>query len=659
MRIAPFQSVYRLLLLMLMALAFGAAAADEPLSAEELARPPATDSIRFSPDGTRFAARVERKGQMVLVVVEYATNKGRVFNSDRGSDLATFRWLSNDLIVVSTTKLGVRTFDLSPSDFAPAYVSLDDKSRVDPATAARAIRRVGGTDADIIVARPPTEDYGSQVLEVVDSRSGQVRRKLTDEPPGPKISSWILDAELTPRAAIGYDIKSRQSQAWWRASKESNWRMLCAYDPRTGRGFYPVAFDADGELLVLSNLGTGRYALHKLDKDSANPGELLAGHPRVDITANDVIYGEEQHVPVGVAVRADRTRFYWFDSRRAQVQQTIDATLRDRVNTLQFLAEGRVLVRSSSDIEPAAYYFFEPATRSLTEWVRARPWLQAERMSRTDTFVYKTSDGHEIESYLTMPRRSTGSGPVPLLVWVHGGPAARDYWGFDPLVQFVASRGIAVLQPNFRGSTGFGIDFENAGHRQWGRRMQDDVTDGVRELVRQGRVDPQRICIGGASYGGYSALMGVIREPELFRCAIDMVGPTDLIRNVESAQADYNRRRGSYIDKEIEDLLKVRMGDPDDPADRRMMEENSPSRQAHRVKVPVLLVYGSDDRRVPLEHGTTMRDALRAAGASVEWRSYAGEGHGVWDRSNLVDLYRRIDQFLMGSMRSSSQGKPP
>ena len=193
---------------------------------------------------------------------------------------------------------------------------------------------------------------------------------------------------------------------------------------------------------------------------------------------------------------------------------------------------------------------------------------------------------------------------------------------------------------------GFGRDFEVAGHKQWGRKMQDDVTDGVRALVKQGRVDPKRICIGGASYGGYAALMGLVREPDLFRCAIDMLGPTDLVWGVESPLADYNRRRGSYVDREIEDALKAEEGDPNDPSDRKMMEANSPRLLAAKIKSPVLLLYGTDDWRVPLQHGTAMRDALQAAGASFEWKSYAGEGHGVYDRVNRLDLMLRVDRFL-------------
>lgn len=630
------------------------AAAPEP-SAEDFVREPATDWVRFSPDGSRFAARAERQGQLVLVVVDFATNKGRVFSSDRGSDLDSFRWLTDDLIVVRTTKMGVRAFDLSRNDFEPAYVSVDGKSRIDPSVAARTFRRVPGTKADIIVARPWREDYGSQELDLYDAQSGQLKRKITGEPPGPMIRRWVLNRDLVPIAALGYDIRTRRSQVWWRDREGSAWQLALSYDQESERGFHPVAVDVDGELLVLSNVDTGRYALHRFDKRTGKPGELLIGHPRYDIAPRDLIYEAREHHPVGVAVNADRWRYYWFDERRDAIQRLIDKSLPEgSVNRLQFLADGKVLVHSMRDIERGAYFFYDPDSRSISEWSRAMPWLDPARLSRMQVVDYRASDGLELQGYLTVPRASSTGKPPPLLVWVHGGPNARDEWGFNPFVQFMASRGYAVFQPNFRGSTGFGIEFTNAGDRQWGARMPEDIADGVRTLIEAGRVDPARICIGGASYGGYAALMGLIRHPTLYRCAIDMLGPTDLIRLLRDGQSDTNRRRGDYMDREIEGWLRTRIGDPEDPEGRRMLELQSPSRHATQIKAPVLLIYGTDDPRVPLEQGTIMRDALAAANRAFEWKSYAGEGHGIWDRKNHVDWMLRVERFLSGSLAGTS-----
>ena len=599
-------------------------------------------SIRFSPDGSRFAALVERDGRAVLTVVDYSTNKGKSFASDRGRDVDSFRWLSNDLIAVRSVRQGVRLFDLVPGDFERSYVSVDGKSRL-MWKATRALRRVPGSDTDVIVASGNAV-YGID-LEVIDTTTGDRKRVLIDKPPGPRITQWVLDDKLVPRAGTGYNVTTHKREVWARDSADAPWVKLLAYDPRAERGYVPVAIDPQGELLVLSNQATGRDALYKLDRASRQPGELLVGHPSFDIDEDDLIYGEGSTAPVGVWIDAEKREIYWFDAERAARQRTVDASLPGRINELTNLRNGKVLVYSYGDMEPGTYYFYDPQAKTLSEWVRTRPWIRTEQLSKMDVVRYRARDGQELFGYFTRPVRAA-PGPVPLLVWVHGGPSARDTWGFDPDVQFFASRGYAVFQPNFRGSTGMGDRFESAGYRQWGRLMQDDVTDGIRALIEQGRVDARRVCIGGASYGGYAALMGVIREPEMFRCAIDEAGPTDLIDSVESPVADYNRRTASFADGENEDALHRRIGDPGDPQQRRGLEENSPRRLAAKIKAPVLLVYGTDDLRVPFDHGTSMRDALREAGGKFEWKSYVGEGHGVWDRQNRLDRLKRLERFL-------------
>ena len=620
-----------------------------PPPIEDFVKLPTFGSIRFSPDGTRFAAEVERKGKIALAVVVMKTQVGRTFVDDRGLDVRAFRWLSNDLIAVSSVRLGVRSFDLNWRDFDWAYISIDGKSRLSWWKTALAIRRVPGSDTDIIIARP---NLGSTELEVIDSTNGDRKRVIIDRPPGPRVNGWVLDDRLVARAGAGYNVKSRQLEVWARDGADAPWSRLLAFDPRTERGYLPVAIDAQGDLLVLSNLANGHDALHKLDRETRLPGELLVGHPQFDIDRGDLLYAQNSMAPVGVSIDAEKRETYWFDDRHAAVQRLIDKSLpAGRINEITVVEGGKVLVHSYSDVEPGEYYFYDPQEKTLSHWLRTRPWIRSEQMSAMDVVRYRARDGLPMFGYMTRPRG--GDAKPPLLVWVHGGPHARDVWGFDADVQFFASRGYAVFQPNFRGSTGMGERFERAGDRQWGRAMQDDITDGVRMLIDSGQVDPSRICIGGGSYGGYAALMGVIREPGLFRCAIDESGPTDLIEFIESPVPDYNRYRGDFRDAENEDWLKRRIGNVDDPAERALLEQNSPRRLADRVKVPVMLIYGTEDYRVPLSHGTGMRDALRAAGARVEWRSYAGEGHGVWGIENRIDRLRRYERFLAEHLRAA------
>lgn len=624
-----------------------AARAAEPaglLPIEDFVKEREFGSIQFSPDGSRFAALVERDGRTVLTVVDYATNKGRSFAPDRGLDVESFRWLTNDLISARSVRLGVRQYDLTLNDFQRTYVSVEGKSRMSQWKASRALRPVPGSGSDVIVGT--VNGINAIDLEVIDANTGDRKRVLIDKPPGPRIEHWVLDDKLDPLAGTGYNVTTHKREIWARDSATAPWVRLLAYDPSVERGYVPVAIDSQGDLLVLSNQASGRNALYKLDRSSKQPGELLVGHAAFDIDTDDLIFSDASTAPVGVSIDAEMPEIYWFDPVRASRQRTVDASLpAGRVNRLTNLRNGKVLVYSYGDTEPGTYYFYDPQAKTLSEWVRTRPWIRPELMSRMDVVHYRARDGQDLFGYFTRPV-SAAPGPVPLLVWVHGGPHARDHWGFDPDIQFFASRGYAVFQPSFRGSTGMGERFETAGYRQWGRMMQDDVTDGVRALIDQGRVDPRRVCIGGGSYGGYAALMGVIREPDLFRCAIDEAGPTDMIDFLDSPVADYNRRTATFADGEMEQALARRIGDPSDPQQRRDLEENSPRRLAARIKAPVLLVYGTDDQRVPFDQGTSMRDALRTAGARFEWKSYIGEGHGVWDRNNRLDRLRRMERFL-------------
>lgn len=655
-RIPPLRVVAAALVVWIAAALPATAAPPGLIPVADFARLSQMGSIKFSPNGKLFAAMVEDDRRMKLAVVDVLTNKGQRFKSPLGADVASFRWLTDDLIDVDTTRRSTRQFDLSGRDFAGFMVSVSDKARITPEQARRTLRSVPGASNDLIVKSYPfTGAFSSALqLDVIDTQTGELKRHLTQTPPGVGIYRWIFDRALQPRAAVGEVDSSSMIEVWWRDTPTAAWRKLTAFNPERTRGYYPVAMDADDNLLVVSNLDTGRFALHKFDMARGVPGEVLVAHPDIDIRSGDLIYERDRLDPVGVTADGDRPQDVWFDPKRQAVQDLIDRSLpADAVNRLQFLPDGRVLVNSSSGRDPGTYYYYDPTVRSLSEWSRAMPWIDPNRMAPTRVLHYRARDGLDIPAYLTIPEGREAK-DLPLIVWVHGGPHSRDSWGYDSDVQFFANRGYAVLQANFRGSSGYGDRFMAAGFRQWGRAMQDDLTDGVRELIRNGTVDAKRICIGGASYGGYAALMGVIREPELFRCAIDLYGPTDLTYMVELPEADYNWRTSAERDQR----LHKRIGNPGDPVQRVEMDANSPRLLASRVKAPVLLVYGTDDNRVPLRHGTGMRSALDAVGALYEWKTFNGEGHGVRATQSSAELLTLMENFLRRNLPNDSTTPP-
>jgi dipeptidyl aminopeptidase/acylaminoacyl peptidase len=252
---------------------------------------------------------------------------------------------------------------------------------------------------------------------------------------------------------------------------------------------------------------------------------------------------------------------------------------------------------------------------------------------------YKARDGLEIPAWLTVPQ---GAGKnLPLVVLVHGGPYLRGGdWSWDAESQFLASRGYAVLQPEFRGSTGFGLRHFNAGIKQWGLKMQDDIADGARWAVAQGYADSKRICIAGASYGGYATLMGLIKDPDLYKCGVDWMGVTDI--NLMYSPGWFTVTDTSEESKQYN--MPVMIGDPEKDAEQ--LTATSPLQHAARLKQPLLMAYGGEDKRVPLKHGSKFYSAVKETNPNVEWIEYEDEGHGWSLPKNRIDFWQRVEQFL-------------
>ncbi|HET6263546.1 MAG TPA: S9 family peptidase, partial [Usitatibacter sp.] len=341
--------------------------------------------------------------------------------------------------------------------------------------------------------------------------------------------------------------------------------------------------------------------------------------------------------------QADRGGAAWFDPALARIQKTADAALPNAVNRLSWSRDrSLVVIESRSDVSPGAFYLLDMKGGKLEWLVDRAPWIDPKEMAPMQAVRYAARDGLTIPAYLTLPKG--GEKNLPLVVFVHGGPwVDGDTWGFDPDAQFLASRGYAVLQPNFRGTTRYGWKHFSSSFGQWGLAMQDDVTDGVKWAVEQGIADPKRICIYGASYGGYATMMGLAKTPELYRCGINYVGVTDVNLFLTASWAD-------YADSDfIRYSVKQMVGDASKDAEK--LKSVSPVEQASRIRVPVLMAYGGEDFRVPIEHGTRMRDALERNGLKPIWMVMPGEGHGFRDPKNQKEFYEAVEKFLAENLK--------
>jgi dipeptidyl aminopeptidase/acylaminoacyl peptidase len=388
-------------------------------------------------------------------------------------------------------------------------------------------------------------------------------------------------------------------------------------------------------------MGKDTSALHRFDvgagKIDPEPLVSTAGYD----FAGDLVTTHDK--VLGLHFVTDAEAVEWLDPATKALQQRIDKLLPGTINLLSLPVRGEapwVLVSAFADTTPVVYMLFNTKTGTLGKLGDSRPAIDSRQMAHQQAVRYKARDGLEIPALLTLPPGGKRA-QLPLVVLVHGGPFARGAsWGWNAQSQFLASRGYAVLEPEFRGSTGFGAKHFTAGWKQWGLAMQDDLADGARWAIAQGIAAPGRICIAGASYGGYAALMGLVKDPDLYQCGIDWLGVTDI-------NLIYT---GTWIDdSDLSDDYKqfgmpLMIGDP--VADAAQLKATSPLEQAARIKQPVLLAYGGADRRVPLYHGTRLRDALWRTNANVEWIEYPEEGHGWAVVENRIDFWSRVEQFL-------------
>ncbi len=417
-------------------------------------------------------------------------------------------------------------------------------------------------------------------------------------------------------------------------------------DPATGRfksvlttsfrdAFEPLVFSADNsKLYALSNLGRDRKVLVRVDPATAKEEAMLYERPDVDLDGITWSYARKRLATVEFTTsKPDRD---YLDDDAAKLYRALRQKLPGYTITLQARTddEDRMIVAASSDRTAGTRYLYTRSTDTLTKLGEVQPWLPESKMAAVQPIEYKARDGLTIHGYLTLPPGKAAK-ELPVVVNPHGGPWARDVWGFNPEVQFLASRGYAVLQMNFRGSTGYGRKFWEASFKQWGLAMQDDVSDGVEWLVKRGVADPKRVCIYGGSYGGYATLAGLVKTPDLYACGVDYVGVANMFTFMKTIPPYW---RPQIV------MFQAMVGDP--VADKAQLERTSPALNAERIKAPLLIAQGARDPRVNKDESDQMVKALRARGIDVPYIVKENEGHGFRNEENQFEFYEAMERFL-------------
>lgn len=609
------------------------------------------ETIKISPTGEYFAATVPLEDRIALVIMSRAEKKVLgTFQLSRNTAIAAFEWVSPDRVIIGAAqKFGdlaepQPTGELYAMDAGGGNIEMLIGQRVGgnigsrlqtkraEQVAAFLLDDLPNDDKNVLVSVMPFSSDPFTRVERMDVYTG-VRHVVTRIPV--RNARFLTDNDGEVRFAHGADTDN-VSKLFYRAGDGAEW-VLLNDESVSKRIEWPVGFSADNRTAYLNvQQPTGPDALVAYDVASGSRTELLRDKemdPRV-------VYKPGTSVPVGVTYGGDKPRFKFFDegSAEARLYRSLQAAFGgDAAMITSSTSDGRInLVQTWSDRNPGDFFLFDAQAKKAEYVISRADWLDPAKMAAVRPVAFKARDGLELKGFLTVPNGAADRN-MPMIVLPHGGPfGISDKWGFHGEAQMLAAAGYAVLQVNFRGSGDRGRQFEHSGARQWGRVMQDDITDATRWAIDQGFADPRRICIYGASYGAFAALSGAAKEPALYKCAAGFVGVYDL----SQLHKEETAKRGS-----MRTWANEWIGEDTDA-----LTANSPTRRADAIKVPVLLAAGREDETAPVQHTERMERALKAAGVQVESYYYDGEGHGFYKTENNKDYYSKLLAFLARSL---------
>jgi len=642
--------------------------------AEDYFRAPTLEAAKLSPSGrhmaaTRYVDAIQRHA-LVLVNLD-GERSARVLAAHRDADVASFHWVSGDRLVYTlgdrkasyfhTEGGGLYAIGIEPDasakvlikrrwdEFGEANVTgqaVHAKVRdtaLDPTHRFHSVVRDGSGKVLVVRGNFTGDELTSTVLMRMDTVTG--RSEVVSKGAPERVTDWVSDATGTPRVAVG--TQGDRSLTYYRANADAEWRVL-RESPAYGLDLdgYQVLAVGEGDKLFIRQGADGKgdhTVLATLQAGANNAqAQVILSAPGYDYQGRVVRNGDRV---VGLHFLTEAWGSHWFDPTMKAAQQKVDQLLGSTVNLLDCGAcnvPKRVLVWAYSDRQPGVYYLYDVATQKVEPVSATRPWVKPPEMAAMAVERLPARDGLPIPLYVTLPRQAKG--PSPTVVVVHGGPFVRgSEWAWDAEVQFLAAQGYAVLQPEFRGSLGYGVNLTKAGFKQWGQGMIDDIADVTRWAIAKGHADPKRICVMGGSYGGYATLMALARYPDLFRCGVESFGVTDLNLLYTSGWSDATAGiRQHYLPERMGDRVK----------DAAMLAADSPVNRAEQIKQPLLMLHGRQDRRVPIEHGDRMHAAIVKHNTQVQRRVYNDEGHGIYGEANRFDYWTRVSTFLAEHLKA-------
>lgn len=596
---------------------------------EDFFRLPEKTAFQISPNGRYIAFLAPYKRRNNIHVQEIGQETIQRITSETARGISGFFWANDQRIVFVKDSGGDENFQLfavdkdgqNPKDLTP----------FDGVTI-QLIDELYEEEDELIIG---LNKNNPQLFEPyrINIHNGELRQLATNDNPLEPIVNWMTDHAGRLRVAIRM-IGGVNQQVLYRKTEKEPFQPVITTNFRETLSPLFFHFDDGDVVYASSNLGRDKSAIvHFNLATGKEEGDILFQHPEVDV--GNLYYSRKRKCLTSLTYTTWKRQRHFFDAEREAMEKRFARDLAgyERAVVSTDREEKRFLIRTFSDRSLGSYYLYDQATDVLDKITDVSPWLKEEDMAPMQPITYPARDGLTIHGYLTLPQGA--STHLPIVVNPHGGPWVRDSWGYSPEAQLLASAGFGVLQINYRGSTDYGRAFWEAGFKQWGRAMQDDITDGVQWLIKEEIADPKRIAIYGGSYGGYATLAGITFTPDLYACAIDYVGVSNLFTFMKTIPPYWK----PYLD-----MLYEMVGHPEEDAED--MRAASPVFHVDRIKTPLFVAQGANDPRVNIDESDQMVRHLRARHIEVPYLVKYDEGHGFHNEENRFEFYRAMLGFL-------------
>jgi dipeptidyl aminopeptidase/acylaminoacyl peptidase len=595
------------------------------IAMEDFFRNPENAYFILSPSGEQIAFTKPVNSRMNIFATKIGSNDTVQLTSLEDRDISGYFWKSDSQIVYIRDNGGDENYHLFS-------VNVGTQKQTDltpfPKVSVQIVDALEDKPDEILVGMNKENPELFDVYHL-NIKTGEL--KMEAKNPGGVIN-WITDHDGTIRVAVQSDGVNQV--LLYRPNLETQFKQVLRTSFK--ETVTPLFFTFDNKYIyAASNLNRDKSAIVKFDIANGKELEVLFSHPDVDVS--ELSYSRKRKVLTEIEYTTDRTEMKFLDKETETIYQKLGAKLGNKyeiIITSSNINEDKVLVRTISDRSLGTSYFYDIKKDALTKIADRAPWLDETQLCEMKPVSYVSLDGNTIHGYLTLPKGSSGKN-LPVIINPHGGPWFRDEWGWNPEVQFLANRGYAVLQMNFRGSTGYGRKFWELGFKQWGNTMQQDITDGVNWLIKEGIADPKKVGIYGASYGGYATLAGVTFTPNLYACGVDYVGVSNLFTFMATVPPYW---------KPFMKMMYEMVGDP--KQDSILLRESSPLFSVDKIKVPLFIAQGANDPRVNKSESDQIVEALKKRGVKVEYMVKDNEGHGFRNEENQFDFYGSMEKFL-------------